>query len=87
MLKYDFNKVAKQLQPECSPVNFSEHLISSAPLHGCLRVNRTLSKCNLRYYATFKRKCESLFYKINTFLQKTTTWIGLQAEETFSANM
>ena len=32
----------------------------------------------LRYYnATFKvRKFESLFYKINTCLQKTATWIA-----------
>ena len=30
----------------------------------------------LRYYATFKvRKFESFFYKINTCLQKTITWI------------
>ena len=43
---------------------------------------------SLRYYATFKvRKCESLFYKINTFLQKTTTCIGLQAEQIFSENI
>ena len=33
----------------------------------------------LRYYATFKvRKFESLFFKINTYLHKTTTFIGLQ---------
>ena len=33
----------------------------------------------LRYYAAFKvTKFESLFYKINRCLQKTTTWIGLQ---------
>ena len=30
---------------------------------------------------------ESLFYKINTCLQKTTTCIGLQAEEMFSVNI
>ena len=42
----------------------------------------------LRYYATFKvRKFESLFCKINTFLQKTTSSIGLQAEQIFSVNM
>ena len=42
----------------------------------------------LRYYATFKvSKLESLFYKFNTFLQKTTTCIGLQAEQTFSVNI
>ena len=42
----------------------------------------------LRYYATFKvRKFESLFYKINTCLQKTTTCIGLQAEQIFSVNI
>ena len=39
----------------------------------------------LRYYATFKvRKFESSFYEINTFLQKTTTCIELQAEQIFS---
>ena len=44
---------------------------------------------DLRYYATFKvRKFESLFHKINTCLQKTTTCIGgLQAEQTFSVNI
>ena len=42
----------------------------------------------LRYYATFKvRKFKSLFYKINTCLQKTTTCIGLQAEQIFSVNI
>ena len=36
----------------------------------------------LRHYATFKlKKIESLFYKINTFLQKSTTCIGFQAEQ------
>ena len=39
----------------------------------------------LRYYATFKViKFESLFYKINTCLQKPTIWIGLRAEQIFS---
>ena len=34
---------------------------------------------DLWYYATFKvRKLELLFYKINTCLQKPTTFIGLQ---------
>ena len=33
------------------------------------------------------RKFESLFYKINTCLQKTTTCIGLQAEHIFSVNV
>ena len=42
---------------------------------------------SLRYYATIKvRKFELLFYKINTFLQKTTTCIGLQAEQIFPVN-
>ena len=37
---------------------------------------------NLRYYATFKvRKFASLFYKINTFFQKNTTYIRLQTEQ------
>ena len=38
--------------------------------------------------ATFKvREFESLFYKINIFLQKTTICIGLQVEQIFSVNM
>ena len=42
----------------------------------------------LRYYAALKvRKFESLFYKIDTCLQKTTTCIGLQAEHIFSVNV
>ena len=42
---------------------------------------------DLRYYVTFKvRKFESLVYKINTCWQKTTTCIGLRAEEIFSVN-
>ena len=42
----------------------------------------------LRYYATFKViKFESLFYKINTCLQKPTIWIGLRAEQIFSGNI
>ena len=43
---------------------------------------------HLRNYATFKvRKFESLFYKINTRLQKTSVRIGLRAEQIFSANI
>ena len=42
----------------------------------------------LRYYATFKvRKFEYLFYKINTCLKKTTTYIGLHIEQIFSVNV
>ena len=42
---------------------------------------------SLKYYATFKmRKNEWLFYKINTCLQKTTTCIGLPAEQIFLVN-
>ena len=42
----------------------------------------------LRYYATFKvRKSESLFYKINTFLQKITTCTGPQGEQILSVNV
>ena len=42
----------------------------------------------LKYYAIFKvRKFESLFYKINTCLQETTTYTGLQAEQIFSINI
>ena len=40
------------------------------------------------YYATLKaRKFESLFYKIITYLQKTTICIGLRAEQIFSENI
>ena len=42
----------------------------------------------LRYYGTFKvRKCESLFFKVNAYLQKTITCIRLQAEQIFSVNI
>ena len=57
---------------------------NNAPFISCI------SKMNdvLRYYATFKvRKFESLFYKINTSLQKATTCIRLQAEQVFSKNI
>ena len=42
----------------------------------------------LSYHATTftVRKFELLFYKINACLQKTTTCIGLQAEQIFSVN-
>ena len=41
----------------------------------------------LKYYATFKvSKSEWFFYKINTCLQKTTTCIGLPAEQIFLVN-
>ena len=44
---------------------------------------------DLRYYATFKvRTFESLFYEINTFLQKKSTpCIGLKAEQILSVNI
>ena len=43
---------------------------------------------SLRYYSTFKvRKFESLFYKINTCLQKNTTCFGLWAEQIFPVNI
>ena len=38
----------------------------------------------LRYYATFKvRKFESLFFELNTCLQKPATCIGLRAEQIY----
>ena len=50
--------------------------------------NQTKKFGQLRYYATFNvRKFESLLYKINTSLQKTTTCIGLWAEQMFSVNI
>ena len=43
---------------------------------------------SLRCYATVKvRKFKSLFNKINTFLQKTTTCIRMQAEQIYSVNI
>ena len=43
---------------------------------------------NIKVYATFKeRKFESLFYKINTCLQKNTTCTGFRAEQIFSVNI
>ena len=49
-----------------------------------IRINQTW----LKYYATFKvRKFVSLFYKISTCLQNTTTCIRLQAEQIFSVNL
>ena len=51
-------------------------------------MNKIKSFAKLSYYATFKvRKSESLFYKINTCLQKTTTCIGLRADQVFSVNI
>ena len=42
----------------------------------------------LRQYTVFKvRKLESLFYKINSCLQKTTTCIRLQTEQILSLNV
>ena len=42
----------------------------------------------LRYYAAFKvRKLESLFYKVNMFLQTITTCIGLETEQILSINI
>ena len=42
----------------------------------------------LRHYATFEvRKFESLFYRINSCLQKTTTCIKLQAEKIFNIDV
>ena len=47
-----------------------------------------LKIASLRYYATLKvRKCESLLYKVNRCLQKTTTCTGLRTEQIFSVNI
>ena len=46
------------------------------------RLNQSKVLCYLQ-----SEKFESLFYKINTCLQKTTTCIGLQVEQIFSANL
>ena len=46
------------------------------------------SQTGLTYYATFKvRKFESLFYKINACLQKTTTCIRLWTKQIFLVNI
>ena len=44
-------------------------------------------KNELRYYANFKERKFESFYKIKTCLQKTTTCIGLWAEQIFSVNI
>ena len=50
--------------------------------------NCVIARYLLSYYATFKlKKLESLFYKINTCLQKTITCIGLQGEQIFPVNI
>ena len=60
-----------------------EHLTD---LSYCFRIS--IVDFQLRYYATFKvRKFESLFYKINTFLQKNTTCIRLRAKQIFFVNI
>ena len=41
----------------------------------------------IRYYATFKVRKFEWFYKVNAFLQKTTTCMGLQAEQIFSVHI
>ena len=64
--------------------------ISKTILHTLLLLVFKSSKAFIvfRNCATFKmRKFESLFYKIDTFLQKTTTCTGLQAQEIFSVNI
>ena len=54
----------------------------------CSYERKSCQSIKVLYYATFKvRKFESFFYKINTCLQETTTCIGLQAEQIFSANI
>ena len=54
-------------------------LLGFKVVHAKNCIRKTLK---LRYYATFKvRKFESLFYKINIFLQKIITCIGLQTEQ------
>ena len=58
-----------------------------------IKLNESIGKLKelwkaLRDNATFKvRKFESLFYKINACLQKTTTCIGLQEEQIFWVNI
>ena len=53
-----------------------------------MRKGTYLDWTQTRYYATFKvRKFVSIFYKINTFLPKTTTPVALEAEEIISVNI
>ena len=40
--------------------------------------------CRVKDCLRYLRKFKLLFYKIKTCLQKTITWIGLQAEQIFS---
>ena len=70
--------------------NILKQFISNLPTN-CLSVFHHFVKLalkGLRYYTPFKvRKFESLFYKINTCLQKTMSCIGLQAQQIFSINL
>ena len=56
-----------------------EFLVFQNGFHGLDRFRQFLRF--LKYYPAFKvRKFESLFYKVNTFWQKSTAYTGLQAE-------
>ena len=91
----------KDIWSKCLVDKFSfTHIFLNSILYGCGFLSllwkgvQTDTHCNcivsssLRCYATFKvRKIEYLFYKVNTCLQKATTFIGLQPEQTFSVSI
>ena len=68
-------------------------LLNAAKCQGC-----SFSRCwvikgkptvgqKIRYFVTFKVRKFEWFYKVNAFLQKTTTCMGLQAEQIFSVHI
>ena len=76
-LPHGYNLLATQII--LSTLVQVEFLVFQNGFHGLDRFRQFLRF--LKYYPTFKvRKFESLFYKVKTFLQKSTASTGLQAE-------
>ena len=65
--------------------NPSEFLVEQRAKSNEQRGKSNEQRAKSFYLVTFKvRKFDSLFYKLNACLQRTTTCIGLQAEQIFS---
>ena len=68
--------------------NPSEFLVEQRAKSNEQRGKSNEQRAESFYLVTFKvRKFDSLFYKLNACLQRTTTCIGLQAEQIFSIYM
>ena len=73
-----------------SDTSIQEYITLKAELYNLFSdlKNGSVSILDVKVYATFKlRKFERLLYTINTILQKTITFTGLQAEQIFSVNI